>query len=70
MKHYGRALPRISEDVQETRLRRLTTAIRFTEACRRPRRAYDHDVLRQSPKSYLLAFVYGRLEALSTVGEN
>ena len=62
MKHCGRALPTISEDVQETCLQRLTATMRFTEGV-------PPDLVEQMittfcvdhPERYLLAFVYGHL---------
>jgi hypothetical protein len=62
MKHCGQALPTISEDVQETCLRRLTAMMKFTEgvppdlvAQMITKSCVDH------PERYLLAFVYGHL---------
>lgn len=62
MKHCGRALPTISEDVQEICLQRLTATMRFTEGV-------PPDLVGQMitqfcvdhPERYLLAFVYGHL---------
>ena len=62
MKHCGRALPTISEDVQETCLQRLTATMSFTEGV-------PPDLVEQMittlcadhPERYLLAFVYGYL---------
>ena len=62
MKHCGRALPTISEDVQETCLQRLTATMRFTEGV--PPDLGDQMVSKfcvDHPERYLLAFVYGHL---------
>ena len=62
MKHCGRVVPTISEDIQETCLRRLTSTMKFTEGV-------PPDLVAQMitkfnvdhPERYLLAFVYGYL---------
>jgi hypothetical protein len=62
MKHCGRALPTISEEVKETCLQRLTATMRFTEGV-------PPDLVAQMitkfnvdhAERYLLAFVYGHL---------
>lgn len=62
MKQCGRALPTISEDIQETCLQRLTTTMRFTEGV--PRDIGDQMISKfyaDHPERYLLAFVYGHL---------
>ena len=62
MKHCGRALPTISEDVQETCLQRLTATMRFTEGL--PPDLVEQMITKfcvDHPERYLLAFVYGHL---------
>jgi len=62
MKHCGRTLPTISEDVQETCLQRLTATMRFTEGL--PSDLVDQMMTTfcaDHPERYLLAFVYGHL---------
>lgn len=62
MKHCGRALPMISEDVQETCLQRRTATTRFTEGV--PPDLVEQMITKfcvDHPEWYLLAFVYGHL---------
>ena len=62
MKHCERALPTISEDVQETCLQRLTSTMRFTEGV--PPDLVEQMITKfcvDHPERYLLAFVYGYL---------
>ena len=62
MKRSGRAWPTISEDVQETCLRRLTGRLKFNEGL--PPELVDKNVREfcdEHQERYLLAFVYGHL---------
>jgi len=62
MKHCGRALPTISEDVQETCLQRLTATMKFTEGV--PPDLVEQMIMKfcvANAERYLLAFVYGHL---------
>ena len=62
MKLSGLAWPIVSEDVQETCMRRLTARARFNEGL--PGELADQVVQRfcdEHPERYLLAFVYGYL---------
>ena len=62
MKHCGRALPTISEDVQETCLQRLTATLKFSEGV--PPDLVEQMITKfcvDHPERYLLAFVYGHL---------
>jgi hypothetical protein len=62
MKHCGHTLPTISEDVQETCLRRLTATMQFTEGV--PQDLVAQMITKSClghPERYLLAFVYGYL---------
>lgn len=62
MKHCGRALPTISEDVQETCLQRLTATLKFSEGV--PPDLVEQMITKfcvNHPERYLLAFVYGHL---------
>lgn len=62
MKHCGRVLPTISEEVQETCARRLTATMRFTEGV--PPELVEQMITKSCadhPERYLLAFVYGHL---------
>lgn len=62
IKHCGRALPTISEDVQETCLQRLTATLKFSEGV--PPDLVEQMITKfcvNHPERYLLAFVYGHL---------
>jgi hypothetical protein len=62
VKHCGRAVPTISEDVQETCLQRLTATMQFTEGV--PPEFVEQMITKfcvDHPERYLLAFVYGYL---------
>lgn len=64
MKHYGHALPTISEDIQETCLQRLTATVKFTEGV--PPELIEQMIKKfcvDHPERYLLAFVCGHLGA-------
>jgi hypothetical protein len=63
VKHCGHAVPTISEDVQETCLRRLTATMKFTEGV--PPALVEQMITKSCvdhPERYLLAFVYGHLD--------
>ena len=67
MKHCGRALPTISEDVQETCLQRLTATLKFSEGV--PPDLVEQMITKfcvNHPERYLLAFVYGIRPAKSS----
>ena len=62
IKHCGHALPTISEDVQETCLRRLTATLKLSEGV--PPDLVEQMITKfcvDHHERYLLAFVYGHL---------